>query len=588
MATVQTYRAPLDDFRFILEVLGYDAIHALPGYEDYDLETVLSLLSQADTFCREVALPLNRVGDKHGVKYDPATASVTSPPGFPELFRKYVEAGLLSLGHPTEFGGGGAPHAVALFINEMITATNKSFSMCPGLTQGLIEAITHHGTDDQRARYLPKLIGGEWTGTMCLTEPQCGTDLGLLTTKAVPEGDRYRLTGTKIWITFGEHDYCENIVHLVLARLPDAPAGIKGISVFIVPKVLEDGTRNGITCAGLEHKMGIHASPTCVMSLEGALGELVGEPHKGMKAMFTMMNVARLNVGLEGVALGEIAYQTAVAFAKDRRQGRAMDPEKRERGAAADNILVHPDVRRMLLEVRSTNEAMRSLAVFTALEIDRAAKATDPAERERGADLAALLTPVVKSFCTERGFQNTSECMQVLGGSGFTADWSIEQYLRDLRIAMIYEGTNHIQALDLVGRKLPADNGRSYKTFAGLVREAIDRNAGNAAIADLVTALRESFSTLNQLTEWLGSREVDGEVVGAVSSAYLNVFGLTALCHQWVLQAEAASKREGKFFETKLKNARYFAHHVLPRVDSLAKVVRAGKRHIMAFEADEF
>lgn len=585
---VQIYNAPVDDFRFVLETLGYDAIHKLPGYEDYDLATVHELLSQAAVFFRDVALPLNRVGDKHGVKLDPETHAVTTPPGFRELFKQYVEGGYLALGHPTEYGGSGAPHTVALFINEMITATNKSFSMCPGLTQGLIEAIYHHGTDDQKERYLRKLISGEWTGTMCLTEPQCGTDLGLLTTRAVPDGDRYRLTGTKIWITFGEHDLADNIVHLVLARLPDAPPGIKGISVFIVPKVLEDGTRNGIHCTGLEHKMGIHASPTCVMSLEDAVGELVGEPHRGMKAMFTMMNVARLNVGLEGVALTDIAYQTAVAFAKDRRQGRAMDPSKREHGAAADNILVHADVRRMLLNVRSTNEALRSLAVWTSMQIDKAMKSADAAEQEQGADLAALLTPIVKSYGTQRGFQNTSECMQVLGGSGFTVDWSIEQYLRDLRIAMIYEGTNHIQALDLVGRKLPADNGRSFKTFVSIVRASLEANANNEAIADVVEAARGALAKLEELTRFLGSREVDGEVVGAVASTYLDVFALTAMAHQWVLQAAASVGREGAFFTTKLKLARYFAHNVLPQIDSLATIVRAGKRHVMAVEADEF
>lgn len=585
---MQIYNAPVDDFRFVLETLGYGDVQKLPGYEDYDIETVHSLLTQAAAFFRDVALPLNRVGDKHGVKLDPETHAVTTAPGFRELFKQYVEGGYLALGHPTEFGGSGAPHAVALFINEMITATNKSFSMCPGLTQGLIEAVYHHGTEDQKQRYLPKLISGEWTGTMCLTEPHCGTDLGLLTTKAVPDGDRYRLTGTKIWITFGDHDLADNIVHLVLARLPDAPPGIKGISVFAVPKVLEDGTRNGVYCVGLEHKMGIHASPTCVMSLEDAVGELIGEPHRGMKSMFTMMNVARLNVGLEGYALADIAYQTAVAFARDRRQGRAMDPNKREHGAAADNILVHADVRRMLLNVRSTNEAMRSLGVWTSMQIDHALHNPDVAAQEQGADLAALLTPVVKSYCTQRGFLNTSECMQVLGGAGFTVDWSIEQYMRDLRIAMIYEGTNHIQALDLVGRKLPADNGRSFATFTSIVTKAIEAHANNEAIADVVDGLRRALATLVELTKALSARGVDGEVIGAVASAYLDVFALTALSHQWVLQAAASAGREGQFFATKLKLARYFTHQVLPQIDSLAAVVRAGKSQVMAFDAAEF
>ncbi len=585
---MQIYNAPTEDFRFLLETLGYERVHALAPYADYDLETVMSLLAAAGAFCRDVALPLNRKGDQVGVRYEPATSAVTLPEGFRSLYERYVEAGFASLGHDPAFGGGGAPHTVAVLLNEMVTATNKSFSMCPGLSQGLIEALSHHGTDDQRARYLPKLIAGEWTGTMCLTEPQCGTDLGLLTTRAVPDGDRYRLTGTKIWITFGEHDLADNIIHLVLARLPDAPPGIKGISVFVVPKVLPDGTRNGISCSGLEHKMGIHASPTCVMTLEDAVGELVGEPHRGMRAMFTMMNVARLNVGLEGVALGDIAYQTAVAFARDRRQGRAPDPEKRERGAAADNILVHPDVRRMLLEIKSTNEAMRALAVWTSLQIDTAFHHADADARQAAADMAALLTPVVKSYCTERGFLNVSTAMQVCGGSGFTVDWSIEQYLRDLRIAMIYEGTNHIQALDLVGRKLPADGGRGYRDWAGRIRSFCEAQAGDAGMAEFVGPLREALGTLDGLTAWLGGGEADGETVGAAASAYLNAFALTALAYMWGLQVAEARTRDTAFAAVKVKTARYFVRHVLPEVDVLARVAREGKKHVMAVTPDEF
>jgi len=585
---VQIYNAPLDDFRFLLEALGYARVHALAPYHDYDLDTVLSLLSTAGAFCRDVALPLNRPGDRTGVRFDPTTGAVTLPEGFRDLYTRYIEAGFASLGHDPAFGGGGAPHTVAVLLNEMVTATNKSFSMCPGLSQGLIEALSHHGTDDQRARYLPKLIAGEWTGTMCLTEPQCGTDLGLLTTRAVPDGDTYRLTGTKIWITFGEHDLAENIIHLVLARLPDAPPGIKGISVFVVPKVLPDGTPNGIVCSGLEHKMGIHASPTCVMSLEDAVGELVGEPHRGMRAMFTMMNVARLNVGLEGVALGDIAYQTAVAFARDRRQGRAPDPAKRAPGSAADNILVHPDVRRMLLEIKSTNEALRALAVWTSLQIDTALHHDDPAARQAAADMAALLTPVVKSYGTERGFLNVSTAMQVCGGSGFTVDWSIEQYLRDLRIAMIYEGTNHIQALDLVGRKLPADGARGYRDWSGRIAAFCEAHAGDAAMAEFVAPLAEARTTLDGLTLWLGSGAADGETVGAAASAYLNAFALTALAYMWGLQVAEARTRDTPFAAVKLKTARYFLHHVLPEIDVLARIVRAGKAHVMAVEPDEF
>jgi alkylation response protein AidB-like acyl-CoA dehydrogenase len=585
---VQIYNAPIDEFRFLLETLGYHEVQALGPYGDYDLDTVVSLLRAAGDFCRDVALPLNRKGDQLGLRYDPVTGSVTLPEGFRGLYQRYVEAGFSSLGHPPEYGGGGAPHAVATLVQEMLVATNKSFSMCPALSQGLIEALAHHGTEDQRARYLPKLISGEWTGTMCLTEPHCGTDLGLLTTRAVPDGERYRLTGTKIWITFGEHDLTENIVHLVLARLPNAPAGIKGISVFVVPKVLPDGTRNGIHCSGLEHKMGIHASPTCVMTLEDAVGELVGEPHRGMRTMFIMMNAARLNVGLEGIALGEIAYQTALAFARDRRQGKAPNPARREHGAAADNILVHPDVRRMLLEIKATNEAMRALALWTSLQIDTAAHHPDPARRQAATDMAALLTPVVKSFCTERGFFNVSTAMQVCGGAGFTTDWSIEQYLRDLRIAMIYEGTNHIQALDLVGRKLPADGGRGYRDWSARIAAFCEAHAGNAEMVEFVKPLQEALATLDGLSAWLGGGSADGETVGAAASPYLNVFALTALAFMWGLQVVEARRRDTPHAATKVKTARYYYRHVLPEIDTLARIAREGSTHVMALEADEF
>ncbi|MEI8254136.1 MAG: acyl-CoA dehydrogenase [Deltaproteobacteria bacterium] len=584
------YNAPLDDFRFVHEVLDYPAVQALPGHGDYDPETVRALLVQADAFCREKALPLNRTGDEVGVSLDPATGAVTLPPGFRELYKGYAENGFVALGHDPAYGGGGAPHAVTVLVNEIVTATNKSFSMCPGLSHGLIEALSHHGTDDQRARYLPKLISGEWAGTMCLTEPQAGTDLSLLTTRAEPDGAQHRLTGTKIWITFGEHDLAENIVHLVLARLPDAPQGIKGISVFAVPKILADGTRNGIVCTGLEHKMGIHASPTCVMSLEGAVGELIGEPHRGMRAMFTMMNVARLNVGNEGVALGEIAYQTAREFARERRQGRAIDPARRERGVNADTILVHPDVRRMLLEIKSTNEAMRSLVMWTSMQIDSAGRHPDPATRARAAGLAALLTPVVKSFCTERGAHNVDLAVQICGGAGYTRDWSVEQYFRDLRIAMIYEGTNHVQALDLVGRKIGGDGGQAYRDWTDAVRGACDRLANEPAFADLAVALRERLATLDALTAWLvgaGGGELDGEVVGAVASGYLNAFALVALGHQWAIQLAAAAKESTPFHSAKIKTGRYYFHHVLPGVDVLALVAREGKQHVMALSPED-
>ena len=349
---MQIYKAPVEEVRFLFEALGYKDVADIEYFSAYDLDTAVAVVEESGKFCANELLPLNRSGDQEGVKYNPETQEVTTPAGFKELYTKFIENGFSGLCHPEKFGGGGAPTTLGILLTEMATATNKSFSMCPLLANGLIASLLDHGSEELQQAFLPKLISGEWGGTMCLTEPHAGTDLGLLTTKAVPEGDHYLLTGTKIWITFGEHDLTENIVHLVLARLPDAPPGIKGISVFVVPKVLEDGTRNPIFCGGLEHKMGIHASPTCVMNLEGAVGYLVGEPHKGMRAMFTMMNHARIGVGIEGVALGEVAYQTALEFAKDRRQSRSLDKAKQDPDHPADNILVHPDVRRMLLNIK--------------------------------------------------------------------------------------------------------------------------------------------------------------------------------------------------------------------------------------------
>ncbi|MCB9638465.1 MAG: acyl-CoA dehydrogenase C-terminal domain-containing protein [Myxococcales bacterium] len=587
---MQIYKAPLEDMRFLLEALGYDEVASLERYEDYDLETVMAILEENGKFCTNEMLPLNRSGDVEGVKYNPEDHSVTTPRGFKELYEKFSEAGMLSLSQDPEYGGGGAPYLVGMVISEMATATNKSFTMCPGLTHGLIDALLHHGSDEQKQAYLPNLISGKWTGTMCLTEPQCGTDLGLIKTKAVvaPDGDGYLLTGTKIWITFGEHDMAENIVHLVLARLPDAPEGIKGISLFVVPKFTLDGQRNPIFCGGLEHKMGIHASPTCVMNLEDARGWLVGEPHKGMRGMFTMMNMARLGVGMEGVALSEISYQTALAFAKDRRQSRSLNPERQDPNASADNILVHPDVRRMLLNVRATNEAMRALGYFVGKHHDLSLYHKDEQVREESDDLVALLTPIIKSFFTERGFLNVSDALQLMGGAGYTQDWSVEQYLRDLRIAMLYEGTNHIQALDLVGRKLPRNMGRSFMKFTSLITDFIRENKENEVMAEFIGPLKETSKKLNQVTMSLGETAMaDPELVGAVASNYLNLFGYTAMAYMWCLQLTHAIQRGDKFSQTKIKTARFFFRNILPEVDAIVQFISAGKDALMDFGADE-
>ncbi|MCB9541715.1 MAG: acyl-CoA dehydrogenase C-terminal domain-containing protein [bacterium] len=587
---MQVYKAPTHDMRFAIETFDFDRVAEIERYADFDLETVSALLEEAAKFCTNEMLPLNKVGDRVGLVFDPATGDVKLPDGFRALYKAYVKSGLGGIAQPAEHGGGGAPYAISIGLSELSTATCKSFSMCPGLNHGLIEALVHHGTDEQKENYLPHLVSGEWTGTMCLTEPQCGTDLGLIRTKAEPQADgSYKLTGTKIWITFGEHDLADNIIHLVLARLPDAPAGIKGISAFIVPKVLLDGTRNGIRCGGLEHKMGIHASPTCVMNMEDATGFLVGEAHKGMRSMFVMMNAARLHVGIEGIALGEIAYQAAVAFARDRRQGRSLDPAKRERDKPADNILVHPDVRRQLMNIRATTEGLRGLAAWLGNLIDISHNHADEAVRQEADDLVALLTPIMKAYGTDRGFANISDAMQVTGGAGYTQDWPIEQYLRDGRIAAIYEGTNHVQALDLVGRKLPRAGGRLYKAFAKRVHQLCKPHEDAGTHAEFVGPLRVAIDRLNAVTMELGMKGMqDGEEAAAAASNYLTAFGITLLGYIWAREAIAASEREGRFYRTKLKTARYYFSHVLPETESLYRIIAAGKANMMAFDDDEF
>ena len=585
---MQVYTPPTDEYRFLFRTFGYDRVHKLPGYGDYDAESVVALLEQAGKFCKERMLPLNPIGDREGLKFDGKTGAVELPEGFSSLYRDFCEGGYGALCQDVEYGGGGAPKMIAVPLNEMFCATNKSFSMCMGLTNGLVEALEAHGSDEQKSEYLEKLISGEWTGTMCLTEPQAGTDLGLVRTTAVPEGDHYKLNGTKIWITFGEHNLADNIVHLVLARLPDAPEGIKGISVFIVPKKKADGSSNGVICAGLEHKMGIHASPTCVISFEDAEGYLVGQPHKGMRAMFTMMNAARLFVGLEGVALSEISYQTALEFAKDRRQSRSLIADKQDASAEADNILVHPDVRRMLLNVKASTQGMRALTVWIAALLDIEHKSEDEEERQAAQDLVALMTPIIKSFCTERGFANTSEAMQVLGGAGYTQDWSIEQYLRDMRIAMIYEGTNGIQALDLVGRKLPMDGGRLYRAWATHLGTFMAKNAENPVVADLLPILKEQSELLDGMTMGLAAKGFqDPEEAAAVASDYLRMFGHVAMAYVWAEVVVAAEAEGEAFLASKQHLARYYYHRILPEAASLAKIIESGKEHVMAVSDDE-
>ena len=585
---MQHYTAPIDDMMFQLSAFGYDEVSKLEPFEAFDLETARMFLEQTGTLASEVLLPSNRNGDKEGTKWDPETGDVTIASGYEAGHKALAENGYYGLTADMEHGGGGAPITLGTLSKEMLMSGNKSLSMCPGLTNGLIEALEAFGSDEQKEMYLPKLATGEWTGTMCLTEPHSGTDLGLLSTTAEEHGDHYKLSGTKIWITWGEHGLSENIIHLVLARLPGAPAGIKGISTFIVPKFLPDGSRNGIACTGLEHKMGIHGSPTCVMTLEGAEGWLVGEPHKGMRTMFIMMNAARLFTGLEGVSLGEIAYQAALSFAKERRQSRAMAMGKREEGQAADTILVHPDVRRMLLDVKSTTQALRGLSIFISANIDLSTHHTDEAVRQDADDLVALMIPIMKAYGTERGFKNVSDAMQVCGGMGYTTDGEIEQYLRDLRIAMIYEGTNHIQALDLVGRKLALHNGRLYGVFGKRVREAIATAEGNEATAPFAAKLGETRRDLDQVTMALGKRAAsDPEVMGASASTYLTAFGLVVCGFSLLTQANHAVS-SGTDERSKLGLTRHFFNRVLPEIEGHFAILASPHESITQFDDADF
>ena len=587
-----TYDPPVDDIVFLMKAFGYDRISDLEAFENYDLETARMFLEEGGEFFSEEVLPTNREGDKEGIEWDPETKAVTTPDSFKDIWGQIAANGYLGLNTPTEYGGMEAPYTIGTMFSEFGTAANKSLSMCGGLSSGLTIALLENASEEQKETVIPKLANGEWGATMALTEPHCGTDLGMIRTKAEPvddEDNAYRLSGNKIWITFGEHDLTDNIVHFVLAKLPDAPEGTDGISAFLVPKYLPDGTRNDVHCAGIDHKMGIHASPTCEMKYDGAKGWMVGEPHEGMKSMFVMMNEARLKVGVEGPALSEIAYQTALNWAKDRKQGKALDPDKRDPDAKADNILVHPDVRRMLADVKASTEGMRSLVAWTSIQMDLAHEHPDEEKRQEAEDLVSLLTPIIKAYCTKQGFENVSEALQVTGGSGYTKDLPIEQYLRDMRIAMIYEGTNHIQALDLVGRKLTKDDGRLYRTFQSRITELISECDGVEEMEEFIEPLKDASQELTDLTMKLGAKAADDrEQAGAAASNYLHHFALTAIAYTWARQVKYAIDHDSDQLETKRKTARYFYEMILPERKALAKQVEAGKEPMMDFERSEF
>ncbi|WP_374515142.1 acyl-CoA dehydrogenase C-terminal domain-containing protein [Brevundimonas sp.] len=591
------YKAPVRDLTFVLnEVLEIDRYSNQPGFAEVSSELVGQILEEGAKFAEEVIAPLNRTGDLEGCKWD--DGKVTGPTGWKEAYRQMVEAGWPSLTCDPEFGGQGLPTIVGMAFGQFTAAASPAFSMYPGLTHGCYEGLHANGSDEQKAVYLPKLASGEWGGTMNLTEPQCGTDLGLIRTKAVPNADgSYSITGQKIWISSGEHDFTDNIIHLVLARIEGAPAGIKGISLFVVPKFLvnDDGSlgeRNGVQCAGLEHKMGIHGNATCVMSYEGAKGWLVGTENKGMAAMFVMMNEARLGTGLQGLAIGTAAYQAAAEFAKDRLQGRSLTGPKNPDGPA-DPIVVHPDVRRMLLEARAIVEGGQAFILWTALQADLQ-RSEDEAVATKARDYMGLITPVLKAYLTDRGFHAASLAMQVHGGSGYTEHFPASQYLRDARITMIYEGANGIQALDLVGRKLPANGGRAIMTWFGEIDAFVAEHGSNAAAKPFVDGLADAKKKLQEATMWLmqnGMQNPDN--AGAASTDYLHIFGLTALAYMWAQMAIAAQKAidggsDDPFYANKITTGRYFVERMLPDAGAHLAKLKTGAEVLMTLPAEAF
>ena len=589
------YTPPLRDMQFVMhEVLHVvDELKLLPPHAEIDAETIDAVIAEGGKFAAEVLAPLNRSGDEEGCTLDKTTHEVSAPKGFKEAYAQYVAGGWPALSCDPAFGGQGLPHVVNQCFFEMLNSSNQAWTMYPGLSHGAYEALHAHGSDAQKQTYLPKLTSGEWTGTMCLTEPHCGTDLGLLRTKAEPQVDgTYKLTGNKIFISAGEHDMAENIVHLVLARLPEAPVGSKGISLFVVPKfnVNADGslgTRNGIWCGGLEHKMGIHGNATAQLVLEDAVGTLVGEPNKGLAAMFVMMNAARLGVGMQSLGLTEVAYQNAVAYAKERIQMRALSGPKNP-DKPADTIIVHPDVRKMLLTARAYAEGGRALAMWTALTLDKELGTDDADERADCADLVALITPIVKAFLTDNAWIATSHCMQVFGGHGYVREWGMEQFVRDARINMIYEGTNTIQSLDLLGRKVLSDNGKKLKKFGKLVTEFIEEEGTNEAMQEFVNPLADLGDKVTKLTTELGMKAMsNADEVGAAAVDYLRVCGHLVFAYFWARMAKVALEKQGggdPFYTAKIATARFYFAKLLPETAGLIRSARAGLKPLMELE----
>ncbi len=590
-----SYKAPLRDMQFILfDVLKVqDAGNAVAAYAEMTPDVVTAILEEAGRFCENVLQPINRSGDEEGCVFE--SGSVRTPTGFKDAYAKFVEGGWPGIACDPEHGGQGVPNTVNFAFEEMICSANLSFGLFPGLTHGAYNALQAHGSDDLKRTYLPKMVGGSWSGTMCLTEPQCGTDLGLIRTRAEPSNDgSYRLHGTKIFISAGEHDLTENIVHLVLARLPDAPAGVRGISLFVCPKFLVQpegslGARNSLACGALEKKMGIKASPTCVMNFDGATAWLVGVPNKGLAAMFTMMNTARLMVGIQGLGVAEAAYQGALSYARNRLQMRAATGPKYP-DQPADPIIVHPDIRRLLMRMKAMTEGCRALALWVGHELDISTGHPDAQRRQDADDLVALMTPIVKSMLTDHGFSAANDGVQIHGGHGYIREWGMEQLVRDARIAQIYEGTNGIQALDLVGRKLSMGTGRLARQFFHPVGAYLEQMANVPAMADIVAPLAKAFGRLQQATLWLGKAgTANPDDGGAAATDYLRMFGLVAIGYMWCRMAETALAGSADSFRSaKLECARFYMAKIIPETGSLLVSITAGSKSVMALHEDAF
>jgi alkylation response protein AidB-like acyl-CoA dehydrogenase len=599
-----SYVPPVRDTRFVLNsVIGLDRYTNLPGFTAATGDVVDAVLEEGGKFVAEVLFPLNLSGDQQGCTRHP-DGSVTTPDGFKEAYAQFIESGWSTLAAPEEFGGQGMPHVVATAFEEYMISANMAFAMYPGLTHGAIAALLAKGSPEQKAKYVPRMVSGEWGGTMNLTEPHCGTDLGLIKTRAEPNADgSYSITGTKIFISSGEHDLTSNIIHLVLAKTPGAPDSSKGISLFVVPKFMVNddgslGARNAVTCGSIEHKMGIHANSTCVMNYDGATGWLVGEEMKGLAAMFIMMNAARLGVGLQGLGVAETAYQNAANYARDRRQGRALTGAA-EPSEKADTLFVHPDVRRMLMEAKALTEGLRALCLWGALQVDLAHKAATEEERQQADDIISLLTPVIKGYGTDKGYDIATNAQQVYGGHGYIAEWGMEQYVRDARIAMIYEGTNGVQAMDLVGRKLAQNGGRAVQAFFKLVGEEVAAAKAVPATADFAGHLEKALGQLQAATMWFVANGMkDPNQVGAGAHSYMHIMGIVAVGLMWLRMAKAAAELLGAgeggadvdraFLEAKLVTARFYAERIMPDAGALRRKIEGGAESLMALPPEMF